>query len=62
MACALQSAERVLAEMCGRGVRAKFVSNAPCGYLKYPLPPAEREKDGAVGAKVFAFSLMHLFL
>lgn len=28
------------------------MSNAPCGYLKYPLPETEREKDGAVGAKV----------
>ena len=42
----------VLKELCGHDVRAKFISNAPCGYLKYKLPPAEQEKDGAVGAKV----------
>ncbi|XP_034827379.1 large ribosomal subunit protein mL46 [Maniola hyperantus] len=47
-----QTAERVLSERCGPGLKVKFLSNAPCGFYKYKYPA---EINGKSGAKVFFY-------
>lgn len=49
-----QTAERALDEVCGSGLEVRFLGNAPAGCYKYRYP-AEFQKDGIVGAKVFFF-------
>ncbi|CAN8001275.1 unnamed protein product, partial [Ixodes hexagonus] len=49
-----QTAERALAEVCGSNLEAQFLGNAPAGCYKYRYP-AEFQKDGIVGAKVFFY-------
>ncbi|XP_023936635.2 39S ribosomal protein L46, mitochondrial [Bicyclus anynana] len=47
-----QTAERILSEQCGSGLKVKFVSNAPCGFYNYKYPA---EINGKLGAKVFFY-------
>ncbi|CAH2231051.1 jg3480 [Pararge aegeria aegeria] len=47
-----QTAERILSEQCGTGLKVKFLSNAPCGFYKYKYPA---EINGRLGAKVFFY-------
>ncbi|CAK1540604.1 unnamed protein product [Leptosia nina] len=47
-----QTAERVLQEKCGPGLKVDFLSNAPCGFYKYKYPTAV---EGKIGAKVFFY-------
>jgi len=50
-----QAAERVLSSTCGGGVQAKFIGNAPCGFIKYKYNTKNPSPEQAVGAKVFYF-------
>lgn len=49
-----QTAERALAEVCGPTLEAFFLGNAPVGFYSYNYP-AEFQKNGVQGAKVFFF-------
>ena len=48
-----QSAESTLKQLCGE-VKAKFIDNAPCGFLKYKYPEGVQETEQCDGAKVRA--------
>jgi len=51
-----QSAERVLKQHCGTDLKARFLSNAPCGFYQYGYPKSYRDKEGhSDGAKVFFY-------
>jgi len=50
----LQTAERVLQDVCGTKIKAKFYGNAPIGFYKYLYPRKLREQ-GNYGAKIFFF-------
>lgn len=47
------AAERILKEKFGEKVKARFLSNAPCGFYKYKYPKPIREREDVTGAKVF---------
>lgn len=50
----LQTAERVLQDICGTEIKAKFYGNAPIGFYKYKYPKKLNEQ-GIYGAKIFYF-------
>lgn len=52
-----QTAERVLAELCGNSLNVTFYGNSPCGFYKYKYPKIVRQD--AVGAKVFFFRAIY---
>ncbi|KAL6447891.1 hypothetical protein ACFW04_000160 [Cataglyphis niger] len=54
-----QTAERVLLDTCGTGIKAKFYGNAPIGFYKYKYPKKLQEQ-GTYGAKIFYFLAKHL--
>ncbi|XP_029164303.1 39S ribosomal protein L46, mitochondrial-like isoform X2 [Nylanderia fulva] len=49
-----QTAERVLQDICGTEIKAKFYGNAPIGFYKYKYPKKFNEQ-GIYGAKIFYF-------
>lgn len=48
-----QTAERVLSEVCGSKLKAKFLGNAPCGYYKFKYPKSANKSK--TGMKIFFF-------
>lgn len=50
-----QTAERVLQQNCGKGLKVQFYSNAPSGFYKYKYPKAVHTENSTVGAKVFIY-------
>ena len=52
-----QSAESTLKQLCGE-VNAKFIDNAPCGFLKYKYPKVVQETEQCDGAKVRALQVL----
>jgi len=54
-----QTAERVLASLCGTELQAIFLGNAPCGFYKYRYPSAVQSSAGVAGAKVFFFKAQY---
>lgn len=58
----LQTAERILKEMCGVDLTVQFYGNAPCGVYKYEYPKRfiSSKQEGPVGAKVFFFKAQYI--
>jgi len=54
-----ETAERVLASLCGTELQAIFLGNAPCGFYKYRYPSALQSSTGFTGAKVFFFKAQY---
>ncbi|XP_050523998.1 39S ribosomal protein L46, mitochondrial [Daktulosphaira vitifoliae] len=50
-----QAAERVLQNLCGETIRARFYGNAPCGFYKYKYPKEKQQQSNIQGAKIFFY-------
>ncbi|GLV43764.1 mitochondrial ribosomal protein L46 [Carabus blaptoides fortunei] len=51
-----QTAERILQENCGNGLKVQFYGNAPSGFYKYKYPKTTMNTgNSAIGAKVFIY-------
>lgn len=50
-----ETAERILLESCGNGLKVRFYGNAPCGFYKYKYPKEKRVQSGVEGTKIFFF-------